>query len=117
VSVRRRSLLLSEKTRVEVYLPDLPTPPYQRLLKALQREFTHSFGGSTLIRGLSGTYLSQLGETIEDRVNLLYVDADLDFEADADLIAEYSAALRRAVYHALEEEAILVAVHPVRHPE
>ena len=40
---------LSEKTRIEVYLPDLPLPAYQKLLEALRREFTHSFGGSTMM--------------------------------------------------------------------
>jgi hypothetical protein len=108
-------LPLSEKTRIEVYLPDLPLPAYQRLLDALRREFTHSFGGSTLARGLDGTYLSGLGLTVEDRVSLLYVDASLDFEADADLIGRYADALRRAAYRALDEEAILVVAYRVRH--
>jgi hypothetical protein len=110
-------LPLSEKTRVEVYLPDQPAPPYQRLLRALRREFTYTFGGSTLVRGLSGTYLSRMGPTVEDRVDLLYVDAALDFEADAGLVAEYADALRRAAFGALNEEAILIAVHRVRHAE
>jgi hypothetical protein len=108
-------LPLFEKTRVEVYLPDLPLPAYHRLLNELQREFTHSFGGSTLVRRLSGTYLSRLGLTIEDPVNLLYADADLDFEVDADLIEEYADVLRRAAYRSLNEEAILVAVYRIRH--
>ena len=106
---------LSEKTRIEVYLPDLPFPSYQRLLEALRREFTHAFGGSTLVRGLSGTYLSRLGLTVEDRVNLLYAAAALDFEADANLIGDYAGALQRAAFRALDEEAILIAVHRVRH--
>ena len=108
---------LSEKTRVEVYLPDLPSPPYRRLLERLRREFTHTFGGSTLVRGLSGTYLSRLGLTVEDQVTLLYVDAALDFEEDEALIEEYAEAFRRAAYRALREEAILVALHRVRHSE
>lgn len=106
---------LSEKTRIEVYLPDLPLPAYQKLLEALQREFTHAFGGSTLVRDLSGTYLSRLGGIVDDRVNLLYVDGALDFEADANLIGRYSEAVQRAAYRALQEEAILIAVHQVRH--
>ena len=104
-----------EKTRVEVYLPDLPLPAYQRLLDALRREFTYAFGGSTLVRGLSGTYLSRLGLIVEDRVNLLYADAALDFDADADLIGRYSEALQHAAYRALNEEAILGATYRVRH--
>ena len=106
---------LFEKTRIEVYLPDLPLPAYQRLLEALRREFTHAFGGSTPVRDLAGTYLSRLGLTVEDRVNLLYADAALDFEADAELVGQYVDVLRRAAYRALDEEAILVAIYRVRH--
>ncbi len=51
---------LLEKARVEIYLPDLPKPAYENLLIALAQEFTYAFGGSTLIRGLEGSYLSQL---------------------------------------------------------
>ena len=40
---------LSEKARVEVYLPDLPKQTYQNLLEALEEEFTYTFGGSTAI--------------------------------------------------------------------
>ena len=32
---------LSEKARVEVYLPDLPKQAYQNLLEALEQEFTY----------------------------------------------------------------------------
>jgi len=110
-------LPLSEKTRIKVYLPDVPTPPYQRLLEALRREFTHAFGGSTQVRSLNGTYLSRLGLIVEDRVNLLYADAALDFETDAFLIERYADELRRAAYRALDEEAILIAVHRIRHSQ
>jgi hypothetical protein len=54
-------LPLSEKARVEVYLPDLPKQAYQNLLEALEQEFTYTFGGATIIRGLDGSYLSQAG--------------------------------------------------------
>ena len=106
---------LFEKTRIEVYLPDLPLPAYHRLLEALRREFTHAFGGSTLVHGLEGTYLSRIGLTVEDRVNLLYTDAALDFEADAGLVERYADSLRRAAFRALNEEAILVAALRIRH--
>ena len=49
---------LSEKARVEVYVPDLPSPAYQNLLDALEREFTYTFGGCTIGRGLHGSYLA-----------------------------------------------------------
>ena len=63
---------LSEKTRVEVYLPDLPTRPYRRLLARLRREFTHAFGGSTVVRSLIGNYLSRLGIVMRDTINVVY---------------------------------------------
>ena len=47
---------LSEKARIEVYIPDLPQQTYQNLLNALAQEFTYIFGGSTIIRGLDGSY-------------------------------------------------------------
>ena len=71
---------LSEKARIEVYLPDLPRPSYRDLLEALEQEFTHTFGGCTTVHGLSGHYLSDFGLTIPDRVNLLYTDAALAFD-------------------------------------
>jgi len=48
-------------------------------------------------------------------MNLVYSDADLDFESDAVLIGRYSEAVQHAAYRALDEEAILVAVHRIRH--
>ena len=68
---------LSEKARIEVYLPDLPLQAYADLLDALDQEFTYTFGGSTIIHGLDGSYLSQLGLRIRDRVNLIYTDTPL----------------------------------------
>jgi hypothetical protein len=48
-------LPLSEKARIEVYLPDLPKAAYEDLLDALDREFTYAFGGCTIVRGLAGS--------------------------------------------------------------
>ena len=45
---------LSEKARIEVYVPGLPQEPYQHLLGALTQEFTYTFGGATIMRGLDG---------------------------------------------------------------
>jgi hypothetical protein len=64
-------LPLSEKARIEVYLPDQPQPAYQDLLEAFDREFTHTFGGCTIIRGIDGSYLSQRGSKVRDRINLI----------------------------------------------
>ena len=38
---------LSEKARIEVYLPDALHPAYAELLEVLDREFTCTFGGCT----------------------------------------------------------------------
>lgn len=108
---------LSEKARVEVYLPDLPKQAYQNLLEALEQEFTYTFGGATIIRGLDGSYLSQAGLPIRDRVNLIYTDTAFSFEENFDRISKYTDELRKAAFEALEEAAILVVVLKVYHTE
>ena len=65
---------LSERARVEVYLPDLPRAIYQDLLAALTREFTFTFGGCTVMSDLEGSYLSSLGTAVQDRISLIYTD-------------------------------------------
>lgn len=108
---------LSEKTRVEVYLPDLPKPSYESLLDALEQEFTYTFGGCTILRGLSGSYLSTLGLTIQDRVNLVYTDAPFSLGENAATLGRYADELREAAFQALDEEAILVVAFEVYHAE
>jgi hypothetical protein len=112
---RRSSLPLSEKARVEVYLPDLPKQAYQDLLNALDQEFTYTFGGCTIIRGLEGSYLSRAGLKLQDRINLIYTDSPYGFMENFEIISRYTDKLREAAFKALEEEAILVAVHKVYH--
>jgi hypothetical protein len=73
-------LPLSEKARIEVYVPDLPQETYQNLLNALAQEFTYTFGGSTIMRGLDGRYLSSHGLQVQDRVLLIYTDTPFAFE-------------------------------------
>ena len=106
---------LSEKARIEVYLPDLPKPTYQDLLNALNEEFTYAFGGCTIIRGLDGSYLSQAGLKLQDRINLVYADTPYGFKENFEIISKYADKLREAAFKALEEEAILVAVYQVYH--
>jgi hypothetical protein len=108
-------LPLLEKARIEVYLPDLPKQAYQDLLNALDQEFTYAFGGCTIIRGLEGSYLSQAGLKLEDRINLIYTDTPYGFKDNFEIISKYADKLREAAFKALEEEAILVAVHQVYH--
>ena len=106
---------LSEKARVEVYVPDLPTLPYQNLLNTLEQEFTYTFGGCTLVRGLHGSYLSEAGFPIADRVSVIYTDASVGFEPNLPALSRFTDKLRRAAFEALEEEAVLVVVYKVYH--
>ena len=106
---------LSERARVEVYLPDLPRTNYQDLLVALTREFTYTFGGCTIVSGLDGSYLSSLGTAIQDRINLIYTDTPYSFEDNFEIISNYSDKLKATTFEALEEDAILVAVMKTYH--
>ena len=108
---------LSEKARIEVYLPDLPQAAYQELLSTLAQEFTYTFGGCTIIRGLDGSYLSRAGSQIQDRINLIYTDTPYAFGENFEIISTYTDKLKSAVAHALEEEAILIVVAEVYHSE
>jgi DNA phosphorothioation-dependent restriction protein DptG len=108
-------LPLSERARIEVYLPDLPSVVYQELLDVLKSEFTYTFGGCSLIRGLNGSYQSQLGLPIEDRINLLYTDTPLSFDESFDSLSRYTDALRQTAFEALEEEAMLIVALKIYH--
>lgn len=108
---------LLEKARIEVYLPGLPRAAYQDLLNALSREFTYTFGGCTIIHGLDGSYLSQAGSQIQDRINLIYTDTPYTFEESFETISTCADKVIDAAFRALEEEAILVAVIKVYHAE
>lgn len=106
---------LSAKVRVEVYLPDLPNAVYQDLLRTFSEEFSYTFGGCTVIRGLDGNYLSNFGQLIFDRINLIYTDTPFDFQENLASVSVYTDKLRIAAFKALDEEAILVAVWQVYH--
>ena len=108
---------LSEKARIEVYIPDLPQQTYQNLLNALAQEFTYTFGGATIIRGLDGSYLSRLGVRMQDPVHLIYTDTPFAFAENFESISRYTDALRDAAFAALTEEAMLVVALQVYHAE
>lgn len=108
---------LSAKARIEIYLPDHLSLASQELLIVFNQEFTHTFGGATLWRGLDGSYLAQNGQTMRDRINLLYCDTLFSLDENADEIAAYIAKLRQAVIDALHEEAVLIVALPVYHAE
>jgi len=108
-------LPIFERTRVEVYLPDLPSSEYQNLLRSLEEELTYAFGGATIVRGLQGSYLSRSGERVADTINLLYSDVPLALSADFPIVAAYTRELKRAGMEELSEETILISVEQVFH--
>jgi len=108
-------LPLLERVRVEVYLPDPHLTKYDYLLRSFEEEFTYAFGGCTIVRGLEGSYLSQLGRRIPDQVNLIYSDVSLALSTDSALVARYADHLKGAATEALDEEVVLVTVEQIYH--
>ena len=104
---------LSENVRIEVYLPDLPTPSYRDLLEV---DFV-TFGGCTIVRGLDGSYLSQAGFPMQDKINIIFTDFPLSLEQNLDRLSRYTDNLTRAAFDSLEEEAVLVTAFQVYHAE
>jgi hypothetical protein len=104
-----------ERVRVEVYIPDNSAAAYQKLLNSFEEEFTYAFGGSSILRGLQGSYLSRTGQLISDRVNLVYSDVPFALSTDFVLVASYAGVLKRVAMEALSEEAVLVSVEQVYH--
>ena len=108
---------LSEKVRIEIFIPDLPAPVYDRILEEFGDELSYAFGGCTIIAS-SGKYRSASGLILPDRINILFSDTPFDWERDRDLIERYAEELQDVIQRTLEgEEAILVALHPVHHVE
>jgi hypothetical protein len=110
-------LPLLERARVEVYLPDLPRAAYRNLLDELTQEFTYTFGGCTINHGLDGSYLSEAGSPIQDRINLIYTDTPYSFAENFETISTYANKLKAAVDRGLEEETVLIAVLRVYHAQ
>ena len=106
---------LLERIRVEVYIPDSPADAYQNLLTAFEEEFTYAFGGCTVVRGLEGTYLSQSGKSIPDRINLIYTELPVALSTHFDRVARYADELKQASLDVLAEETVFVAGIQVYH--
>ena len=98
-----------------MYLPDLPRAAYYNLLDELTQEFTYAFGGCTIVRGLDGSYLSESGARIEDRVNVIYTDTPYAFPENREVLSTYAEKLKAAVNTALEEEAVLITLAGIYH--
>jgi len=110
-------LPLSEKVRVEIFIPDLPDPIYDRLLEELSDELSYAFGGCTVAQTF-GKYRSSSGEILPDKVNILFTDAPFIWNEDRRIIEGYTREIQNVVAQALEkEEAVLIAVYPLFHFE
>ena len=106
---------LSEKVRIEIFIPDLPDPIYANILDQLGNELTYSYGGSTTI-ATNGKYRSSDGTMFPDKVNLLFSDTPFLWERDRLLVELYVERIRSVVKRArAQEETVLVAVYPVYH--
>ena len=106
---------LLERARVEVYVPDLPTPHYRNLLLSFEEEFTYAFGGCTIMRSLEGSYLSRSGRKTPDRINLIYTDLPTALSINFESAARYAGELKQAASEVLDEESVLVAVGQIYH--
>ena len=106
---------LLERARVEVYVPDLPTPPYRNLLISFEEEFTYAFGGCTMVRGLDGSYLSRSGVKTSDRINLIYADLPVALSINFDKAARYADEIKEAAFDALNEESVFVTIGQLFH--
>jgi hypothetical protein len=110
-------LPLSEKVRIEIFIPDPPDIAYRSLQLELATELSYAFGGCTEVLA-SGKYRSFDGLLITDKIKVLFSDAPLVWEKDQLVLGQYVDWVIRAAKKALElEEVILISVHPVCHGE
>jgi hypothetical protein len=87
------------------------------LLESLDQEFTYTFGGCTIVRGLEGSYLSRRGQKVEDRISLIYSDAAFAFDENFPSLSQYADERRAASFAALEEEAVRIVALKLYHAE
>jgi hypothetical protein len=110
-------LPLSEKIRIEIFIPDPSDKAYRNLLDELAAELSYAFGGCTEVPA-SGKYRSLDGSIFSDQLNILFSDAPILWERDLLVLGKYVDSVKRAAHLALaREEAILVSVYPVCHGE
>lgn len=114
-NVRRNSLPLSKRARIEIYIPERETSNYAVLESVFEQEFLHTFGGCTVIRNIKGMYLGSDDKTDVEPVSLVYSDTPFDFEENFEAIEQYTDELRAAALEASEEESILIVVHTIYH--
>ena len=87
---------LSEKVRLEIFIPDLPDPIYGTILEQLGNELTYAYGGFTTI-ATNGKYRSSDGSILPDNVNLLFSDTPFLWARDQLLVEPYAERIRTVV--------------------
>ncbi|HEX3230143.1 MAG TPA: hypothetical protein VHQ95_14300 [Pyrinomonadaceae bacterium] len=106
---------LSEKVRIEIFIPDLPDPVYASILEELGNELTYAYGGCTVV-ATSGKYRSSEGLILPDKIQLLFSDTPFLWDRDRLMVELYAERIRTVVKRSLSrEEAIMVVAYPVFH--
>jgi hypothetical protein len=108
-------LPLSSRARIEIYLPDNRQKVYQNALKAIEDEFSETFGGCTIIKNIKGLYLAADEKTDADKIVLVYTDTPFEFRPNRKALSKYTDELREVLYLATNEESILIVVHEIYH--
>jgi hypothetical protein len=108
-------LPLSEKIRIEIFVPDLPDLIYHRLLEEFGDELSYAFGGCTITPG-SGKFRSASGLILPDKINILFTDTPFEWKKDRAVIEKYAEELQDVIQQALRnEETILITVYSIYH--
>jgi hypothetical protein len=112
-------LSLSEKVRIEIFIPDSSNKAHRNLLEELATEFSYAFGGCTeASASASGSYRSFDGLIISEKIHILFSDAPLQWERDRLTLGHYIDRVKRAAERALElEEVVLISVFSVCHAD
>ena len=92
---------LSEKVRVEIFIPETRNSADELLLEQLGNEMSYSFGGCTMTAA-NGKYRATSGMIVRDRLHILYTDTPLMWDEDLLLISQYVERLSVAVQLALK---------------
>jgi len=110
-------LPLSEKVRIETFIPGLPDRICSGILENLGNELAAAFGGSTVISSV-GKYRTIEGMLLPDKINILFSATPFHWKRDRLIIEQYSERRRLSGKRSLqEEESILGSIYPVYHSE
>lgn len=104
---------LSKRARVEVYLP--AGARWGRLRTVLEREFLYTFGGCTVISGLTGSYMNAAGARETEFIDLIYADTPFNPDDDLAALSQYADQIKNVVLRVTGEESVLIVVQSAFH--